>query len=196
MIDLICVAELAWVFTWIGTRPQWRASLYTIGIFVSAVTAYNVSGWLEQLLTPVTSQVFHWIQGQVSTTAQPVIIARFLPAQSAWTGVHLPAQWIAHSVLKSLLFFVITASVLLVFVILGQLISALWDIPTPVMSVRWLPSSVLLATISGLYLTLLTVVTLGNLAWLKNFAGLQGLLTQSLIVHWTGRLLTVVQLYT
>ncbi|QQE78943.1 hypothetical protein [Alicyclobacillus sp. SO9] len=196
MIDMLCVAELAWVLIWIGTRPRWRALLYTIGIFISAVTAYNISGWLENTLTPVSSQVFHWLREHVNTRAQSVVIGHFLPPQSAWTGGHIPVQWIAHSVLKSMLFFAITGSVFLVFVILGQLVSALWDLAPPVVPTKWIPSSMLLGLISAVYLTLLTVETVGNLAWIKDFSILQGLLSQSLLAHLTGRLLTLLQLYT
>lgn len=192
MIDLLCLSEFTWIVVWLGTRSQQRVLLYTAGIFTAGLASNQLSGWLTRTLTPPTSPVFRWFESHLTTNTKSVMLHSFIPPETAaFTGLGNHTQWIAYSVLRTLFFIMLTLGIFLAFAIIGQLITVLWDRGLDTERLQtWKPFSFIFALLSGTYVTIISVVAMGNLAWLRTASGFSTAVHSSLAIHITAVTLT------
>lgn len=186
MVDVLFIAELAWCVVWLGSRPPLRALLCATGILAATVTAYQCAGWVTNFLSPPSSTVFLWVESQVQDSVQSVMyLNSFLPPQSASVmtsaGLH---QWIAHSILKSLVLLLMTGAIFWLFITMVKLMEVLWDVPSLRLGGRqYFAQSALFGVCAGFFTIGLTGYGIVHLAWLKPFFGLSVLGAHSFGIH-------------
>ncbi len=175
MIDLLFFVEIAWCTVWLGTRPLWRALLYTVGIVTAAVTGLFTSSWLTSILAPPASAVFRWLTGQVEDPAEAVgYLHAFLPPQAAaavsTANMH---QWIAYSILRTMILLLITMAIFWLFVLVVWLVEALWDVKiNQRASMTFTVPAVAAGIITGIFVSALTGYGIIHAAWLRTLSDL------------------------
>ncbi len=192
VMDLLVMVEWVWCQIVLTHRGFQRTLILVGGAISSGYTASVIAPWLERTLTPPTSPAFRWALAQVQTNAVPAgAIHNYVPPLAAATGQNT-SMWIASHVLLSILYVLITLSIFSVFVTVAMLRETLWDIPN--MPVTRLQSVALhvLATAASTYLTVIFVVLVGNLAWLKDFAWIAEETAHSLAVTYVGHIVALV----
>lgn|GEM_PF-4346892 len=184
MLDVFFVAEFSWVYWWFRTRSRFTLWFSIAGLFTAGLAASAVSDWLTTVLVPPTSATFRWIESQVSSHVQSVLLNELiLPETAGQATGSTPNQWIAYSVLKGLFFVAITAAVFLSFTVLAQLVRVLKNQPD-VEPLRRSDNWIIPAS-GALYATVLTVLATGNLAWFHALAALDPPLNASLTIRVT-----------
>lgn len=183
LIDLLCVAELAWSVVWLSGKPLREALLLAGGVVSSGYVAAQCSSWLAQVWVKPTSAVVVWVHSRLNTDAGTVnALSRFLPSEPAWSGLSA-TQWIAWHVVQGVLFILMTAAIFAVFRVTVFLSHALWDIRNPRETSSPMVTNIILGTGCGLYAAALTCLLLVQLAWIKDLPALGHALNDSAWFH-------------
>lgn len=188
MIDLLVVVEWVWCQILLTHRGIQRTLILVGGALASGYTAAVLAPWLERTLTPPTSTAFRWALAQVQTKAVPVgVIHDYIPPLPASAG-HNASAWVASHVLISLMYVLITVAIFSVFVMVVVLRETLWEIPNMPPTRVQRATSILLAGGASTYLTVIFVVLIGNLSWLRDFGWMAEQTAHSLAVTAVGHI--------
>ncbi|KPV42499.1 hypothetical protein [Alicyclobacillus ferrooxydans] len=185
MIDVVLLVELSWCFIWLVKKRLQTALLYTGGVFAAGYTAWQTSGRVSRWFASPAHPAFLWIERNITTNAKAVsILAHYVPPQPVDTSM-TQTHWIAIHVAKVLVFCAITLAVFVTFAVIVFLRRAIWDLgeesPEVRLDARWI--TVFTALTCTLYTGVFSVTLFANLAWVRPFQGLAGLIGQSVAMH-------------
>lgn len=186
MLDLIMLAEWLWCTVLFAGKRLERSLVLAGGAVASGYTAYVAAPWLTRTLVPISSPVYQWALRQVRLDTEPVgAIHGYIPPMAASTTL-TQVHWVTTHLLLALMFGLVTLAVFLCFLTTAALRETLWDLTYAPLTWyrRWCIAG--LALTAGGYLTVITAVLLGNLAWLHDLAWLQSLAAQSLVIRGVG----------
>lgn len=191
MIDLLLLAEIAWITITLSTVNLQRLLIYIGGLLSANYVAFGLSAWLMKSFALSGNHAFLWLTNQMDTsTAYVGIVTTVIPAESVAIGSIPHARWIAEHVLHALLFVGITCSIFILFLIVGSVADAVWDI-----QIHNLHSRVqrrfagFLSAICALIVAGQTGYALANLAWLKSFSIIKVDMNQSILLSLLNMLL-------
>lgn len=147
--------------------------------------AWETSAWLMTWLASPSSQAFLWLEHNLTSQTQAVaVLSRLIPPQPVDT-VQSSSHWISLHVARVLVFCAMTFSVFITFAIMLHLRSAIWD-QNRTLAERNQPmtwAAGMVALLGGVYITLITMMFLTNVAWVGPLHAVAPLLGKSLSFH-------------
>jgi hypothetical protein len=180
LMDLFLLVEVCWCTIFAMGKSLREGLLYIGGFITSSYVASQVSPWMAHTFSASAGAVVTWLSDTVITSAQSVGLAvAAIPPESVLAADISHAKWVAIHVFFGLLGTTITLAVFCLFLMIGHLTIAVWDLPQHKEKTRHI-LRIFVALGCGLFVAVETMETIANLSWFSWFQPFAGEASRSI----------------